>query len=275
MFKIIFFIVLILSQVLFAQDLPKKVFYIDASFEIDKEMKWEEIGVGNETAFTDVIKKSWKVWAEKNFKNFDQVEVSAPPTDTTFLHKNTAVLKWTSLITKKDFDDYQLSAQYILLTPKENDVLLSYTFPDQKILIDFSIKKEAGSKLASLIYNLLNSQTVKFKALQIKIQEASTSVALVISYKGKISLSEMLAVKNQLETQFKNTNITVDLKNYSFNEGAFFVKANVSEENLMSQFQQAGKIPLNEQKILIFNTQDKSFAILPKEQNNEVRPVPQ
>lgn len=268
MFK--FFILLAFTsiQVLHAQDLPQRALYIEALMGIDKEMTWEEIGVGDEAAFTDVIKKSWKTWAEKKFLKFDRVEITPIPPNATLLHKNSNVLKWTSTITKKDFDDYELSAHFVLTVPKTNEVLLSYNFPEQKILIDFANKKEAGSKLASLIYNLLNSQTEKIKTLTDTVAEPSNTTAIVIPFKGKLSLSEMLEIKNQVEAKFKEVELTADLKNFSTDEGSFLVKAKIGEEKLLFLFQQTGKFPLNEQKLLLFNKDDKSFAILPKEQNN-------
>lgn len=268
MLRFLFLFVFYCFQVVHAQDKPLSVFYIEASIIIDKEMTWEEIGVGDETAFTDVIKTSWKAWAEKNFLKFDQVDISSVPPDATLLHKNSNLLKWTSVITKKDFDDYELSAQFVLTVPKTNEVLLSHNFPEQKILIDFSNKKASGSKLASLIYNLLNSQTEKIKTLTAAIQEISKTTAVVIPFKGKLSLSEMLEIKTVLEAKFKDAALTANLKNFTTDEGSFFVKANLGEEKLHLLFQETGKFPLNEQKLLLFNKDDKSFAILPKEQNN-------
>jgi hypothetical protein len=91
---------------------------------------------------------------------------------------------------------------------------------------------------------------------------------LIIPLKGKHGLSEMLEVKSVLESKFKDVNLTAALKSYLGDESSFTFNAKISEDKLLTILGEAGKLPLNEQKILLFNKEDKSFAILPKEQNN-------
>lgn len=268
MFRFLFFALIFATQIAFSQESTKKIFYIDASVSIDKEMTWDEIGVGNNVNFIETIKKSWITWAIKNFSKFDSVLLGLAPVDLAVVHKETNQLNWSSNITKTDFDDFQISAQVTITSPKTGELIFTHSFPTQKILIDFSNKKEAGSKLASLIYNSLNTQTANIKAIYDQIKIASESTHLIMSLKGKHGLSEMLEVKNALENKFKDISLIADLKSYIGEESSFTINAKTNEDKLVTLLQDAGKLPLNEQKILLFNKEDKSFAILPKEQNN-------
>jgi ligand-binding SRPBCC domain-containing protein len=267
MFKLALLFILTM-QVAFSQESTKKIFYIDANVTIDKEMNWDELGVASEENFKDTLKKFWVTWAKKNFTKFDSIEIGLPPTVLNTLDKETNLLSWISSITKSDFDDYQISAQVNISAPKTGNLVFTHNFPTQKILIDFANKKDAGSKLASLIYNSLNTQTASIKAVYDEIKLASETSHLIIPLKGKHGLSEMLEVKTVLESKFKDINLAADLKSYLGDESSFTVNAKISEDRLLSMLVEAGKLPLNEQKILLFNREDKSFAILPKEQNN-------
>ncbi len=249
-----------------AIEIPKKILYINAAVEIEKGLAWEELGVTSKESFTEVITKSWKIWAESHFNKFELVETIAPPGVTSKSHHFSAILQWSSQIKKLDDKYLELSAEYVLRGLKSNEVLLSYSFPAQKILIDHYSNQVTGSKVASLIYNLLNSQTGKIKTIHDSIKESDESVNLLIVIRGNVSLSETIEIKNILQNRFKEISLSVELKEYSLKDTSLFIRASVTEEKLLLTLANAGQIPINEQKILLFKLEDKSFAIIPKEQ---------
>lgn len=274
MFKFFILFCLLGFQVLLADDLPKKTLYIDASIELEPGTTWEDVGVPAAENFTTVIKNNWKSWAETHFKNFDVVELNPPPKNSLLINHESNVLKWSSMLKKVSAKEFELNAEYVLASVKQEDVLLSFVFPLQKIQVNPSNPKEMSSKLASLIYNLLNSQTAKIQAIKHANSLADESYEFLTKVTGTISLSEMLQVNAVLQEKFKAFSLTSELRSFTSGEAHIFLRARTNEDKLHAAFIEAGKIPLNEQKLLVFNHDDKSFAILPKEQNNEKEAVP-
>jgi hypothetical protein len=59
------------------------------------------------------------------------------------------------------------------------------------------------------------------------------------------------------------------MKSYSTDESSIIIRAEGTVEKILNSLSlDGGKYPLNEQKVLLFNRTDKTFAILPKESNN-------
>jgi hypothetical protein len=262
-FKILFFLIF-WTQLLYAADVSKKTLYIDATIDLAKGTSWKDIGVTNGNNFIEVIKKSWKTWAETHFKKFDQVEIEPAPKDLLLLHPYSQVLRWYSAIKKIDEDNVEITAQYVLIAPKHNDILLSFSFPAQKMALDLSKKNEMSSKVASLIYNLLNSQTEKIKTIHNTITASTESSSFLVKIIGKMSLSEMMEISTVLQARFKELNLATTLQSFTSTEAGLYLRAKSSEDKLLLELVNAGKFPLNEQKLLLFNREDKSFAILPK-----------
>lgn len=273
MFKILIFLFLIL-QIAFAEDHPKKIFYIDANIELDQNTTWEDVGVLNADMFTGAINKSWKTWGENHFKTFDLVEMGNEPAGISNLHRESYTLKWSSIIKKLARNKFEISAQYVLQASKYDNILLSFIFPNQIIMVNPENKKETSSKLASAIYNLLNSQTNKISSIRNASDLAIDTAEFSAMVTGQFSLSDLLVVNSILQERFKDIGLTSELRTFKINEGQIYLKAKTVDEKLIQALVQAGKMPLNEQKILIFNPENKSFAILLKEQNNEKVAVP-
>jgi hypothetical protein len=264
-----FWIAVLFSQLVFATDeVPKKTLYIASAIELEKGTTWDDVGVKFSENFIDTVRKSWKNWAETNFKNYEAVSLSAIPKDLKLVHNDSHLLKWSSNLKKTSEDTFELSAQYILLLPKKNEILISLVFPILKITVNQKNKQETSSKLASAIFNLLNSQTKKIMELKDGINKTSEHTGLVIKIKGNLSLSEMLLINPLLQEKLKDLGLSVEMRTFSTKEAEFFFQANTSMDKLLNALFEAGTLSLNEQKILIFNKDDKSFAIIPKEQNN-------
>ena len=98
---------------------------------------------------------------------------------------------------------------------------------------------------------------------------------VMVSVTGSFSLSDMLIVNSVLQERFKDFALSTELRTYAPKLAHLYLRAKTSEEKLLQLLTQTGKIPLNEQKLLLFNRENKSFAILEKEQNNEKVTTPE
>ncbi len=260
-----------------SDEVKLKTFYILANVDIDKNMTWEDAGVSKSQNFTDVIQESWKKLIEKKISGFERVVILE--NDFTkindSMNSKSNLLKWKSILKKVSenhdtkTNQYEVSAQYVLQNAKSGTVLLAFDFPVIKRSFEGQNKKKLSSDLASLIYNLLLSQIVKIQTLLIsdaKISEMSNFEIKVISKSG---LSEIFLINSFLQEKFKDLKLTSSMKSYSSDGAILVIRAEGSEEKILESLSiEGGKFILNEQKVLLFNRIDKTFAILPKESNN-------
>lgn len=263
----------------FLSDLPDtsiKTFYILPEITIDPEMNWSDVGVGKKENFVGVIVDSWKTWAKTQFKNFPNVVVL----DKDFtnipanLNPESVTLKWISRLKKSEvYQDrksarFEMTAQYVVVGTKSGRNLLGYDFPNQKREFGISSPKELSSGLASLVYNLLNSQTSKINgALEGPRLGGGSSVDIKIT--GKLGLYDITQINSFLTERFKDITLVSELKSYSTDSSVISVKSTATPESLYVLFaKDGGKMLLNEQKILLFSPEERSFAIIPKEANN-------
>ena len=146
---------------------------------------------------------------------------------------------------------------------------MGFDFPIQKKEVGIAIPKELSSNLASLVFNLLNSQSVKINsALELNLASSARS-SVEVKVMGKHGLLDITQINSFLVEHFKSIGLTAELKNYSSDSSSISIKSTMNPEGLYALFaKDGGKLPLNEQKILLFNPENKSFAIISKEANN-------
>lgn len=258
-------------------DVTIKTFYIIPDISISQEMTWMDVGVTKKENFSGVIIDSWKKWAEAQFKNFTNVVVlekdfTEKPAR---MNPESVTLKWTAAIKKSEvFQDrksarYEVSAQYVLVNTKTNLSLQAFDFPVQKREVGIANPKDLSSTLASLIYNLLNSQTVKLNS-SLELNRASSTLSIVdIKVTGKHGLYDITQINALLAERFKEYALTSEMKSYSVDSSMVSIKSTMSQEALYAALaKDGGKFTLNEQKILLFSPENKTFAIIPKEANN-------
>lgn len=258
-------------------DVSIKTFYILPDINITQEMMWTDVGVTKKENFSGVIIDSWKKWAEAQFKNFTNVVILEKDfTDKPDkLNSESVTLKWTSSIKKTEvFHDrksarFEVSAQYVLVNTKTNQSLLAFDFPMQKREIGVAVPKDLSSGLASLVYNLLNSQTVKINSA-LELNRASSTMSIVdIKITGKHGLYDITQINAFLAERFKDYGLSSDLKSYSLESSVVSIKSTLNPEALYQALgKEGGKFALNEQKILLFSPENRTFAIIPKEANN-------
>ncbi len=258
-------------------DVSIKTFYIIPDISINQEMSWMDVGVTKKENFSGVIIESWKKWAETQFKNFTNIVVlekdfTERPAN---MNAESVTLKWTSTIKKSEvFQDrksarFEIGAQYVLVNTKTNQSLQAFDFPVQKREIVISNPKDLSSNLASLIYNLLNSQTVKLTSA-LELNRASSTLSIVeVKVTGRHGLYDITQINTFLGERFKEYAMTSELKSYSVDSSMVSIKSTMNPESLYAILgKDGGKFVLNEQKILLFSPENKSFAIIPKEANN-------
>lgn len=259
------------------EDTKLKTFYLLANIELDKSMSWEDVGVTKSENFTDVILESWKKMIEKDVKGFERVVLLEKDfiNKPAYMNSKSVSLKWKSILKKVSGNNdaqtasYELTAQYILQNTKSGTVISSLDFPEQKRTLDGKNKKVLSSTLASLIYNLLFSQSAKIQGLLEVDAKALEMSEVEIKMASKIGLSEIYQINTLLQEKFKDLKLTSQMKSYSTEGASILVRAEGTVEMILDSLsKEGGKFPLNEQKVLLFNRTDKTFAILPKESNN-------
>lgn len=258
-------------------DVSAKTFYIIPDINISQDMNWMDVGVAKQENFSGVIVDSWKKWAEAQFKNFPNVVVL----EKDFTEKSdkfnaeSVTLKWNSTIKKSEvFQDrksarFEVSAQFVLVNTKSNQSLLAFDFPLQKREVGIANTKDLSSNLASLVFNLLNSQTVKINSA-LELNRATSTLSIVdIKVTGKHGLFDITQINSMLAERFKDVALSSEMKSYATDGSVISIKSTMNEAALVAKLgQDGGKFPLNEQKILLFSPETKAFAIIPKEANN-------
>lgn len=255
-----------------------RTFYILSSIELDSGLEWSDLGVSKSEHFSGVIVKSWRELFEKELKGFEKVVII----ENDFLDKpdymnaKSVTLKWNSTFKKLSINNekktalFELSAQAIMVNTKSGQVINSFDFPILKREFDTQNKKNLSSGLASLVYNLIYTQRAKLMAsieMMEKNQERSQFEAKMVS---RSSLTEMYLINSFLQEKFIHIKLTSQIKSYSSEGAILLINAEGTEEKILDSLSlEGGKFSLNEQKVLLFNRLDKSFAILPKDSNNK------
>jgi hypothetical protein len=172
--------------------------------------------------------------------------------------------------TERKTANYELSAQYVLVNTKSDVVLTSFDFPLQKRELDTQNKKALSSALASLVYNLFYSQTSKLNSLLEAAGNAKEQSSLDVKVTGMSGLSEIFAVNSFLQDKFKDIKLSSQMKSYASDGAILTLRAEGNTDKILDSLSlEGGKYPLNEQKVLLFNRADKTFAIIPKDSNNK------
>ncbi|MBY0414017.1 MAG: hypothetical protein K2Q18_07620 [Bdellovibrionales bacterium] len=264
-------------------DLPDpslKTFYIVPDIAIAKEMSWIDVGVTKEENFSGVIIESWKKWAATQFKNFPNVVILSK--DLTNFNSRRAVLnpesvtlKWTSFLKKGEvYPDrksarFDLSAQYVVVNSRTDQSIVAFDFPTQKREFTILNPKELSSNLASLVYNLLNSQTSKINS-SLEISRSAVALTSVdIKVIGKHGLYDITQINSFLGAKFLDVGMVSELKSFASESSVISIKSTQAPDQLFALLgKDGGRFPLSEQKILLFSSENRTFAIIPKEANN-------
>jgi len=254
-----------------------KTFYLLCDINIDPNMVWEDLGVQKSESFKGVIVDSWKKLFLKDLLGFEKVVIleNDLTTKPDYLNNKSVTLKWTSTFKKVASNavnhtaSYELTAHYIIQNTKLGSSVLAFDFPIQKRDYDVQNKKALSSSLASLVYNLLLSQSSKISATLLenagKLEQSEVEIKIL----SKTGLLEINQINSLLQDKFKDLKLSSQMKSYSSSGSTLIIRADGSAGKILDALSfDGGKLPFNEQKVLLFNRADKSFAILPKGPNN-------
>ncbi len=249
-----------------------KAFYIFADITLATNLSWSDVGVSRKENFSGVILDSWKGWAKENFKNYENIVVLEKDFEEKIegMHPESVILKWKSEVKRQSLNAerktarFEVSAQYVLLNVKSGDSLIAFDFPTQKRDISVADPKALSSNLASLTFNLLNSQTTKVNSgLEINRSRGSYET-LEIRVTGKHGLSDIIKINGLLKERFKDIQLSSELKTFASEGSTITVKSTAPAARLFELLStDGGKFPLNEQKILLFTASPPTFAIIP------------
>ncbi len=249
-----------------------KAFYIFADISLATNLSWADVGVSREENFSGVILDSWKGWAKENFKSFENIVVLEKDFEEKVqgMNPESVILKWKSEIKRPSLNSerktarFEVSAQYALLNAKSGDSLVAFDFPTQKRDVSIADSKALSSNLASLTFNLLNSQTAKVNSgLEINTSSGSYE-SLEIRVTGKHGLSDIIKLNALLKERFKVIQLSSELKTFASEGSTITIKSTASSTRLFELLgADGGKFPLNEQKILLFTASPPAFAIIP------------
>lgn len=247
-----------------------KTIFLSPDITIDETMNWEDLGVSKKENFTDVIVDSWAKWAKEKFSDFENVVVlNAPMTKTPQdLNNESVTLKWNSNIKKIEvFHErkaalFEVDAQYILVNTKSNQTLAAFDFPTQKREFSILKEKDLSSNLASLVYNLLNSQALKIQsALELNKSQSTLSTS-EFSINGASGLSEVAMITSLLNAKYKAYAVEAELKQYSSSLSKITIRSTADQENLIKVFTiDNGQLKLNENKKIRFEASSSTFFI--------------
>lgn len=244
--------------------------YLNPEITIDNNLEWKDLGVNSKEDFVNAIVDSWKSWAKEKFPSFENVIVMTSdfkevPED---LNTGAITIKWSSHIKRPEVYTerisalYSITSQYVVVNTKTNINLLAFDFPEQKS--EYSIQKpqELSSKLASFIYNSLNSQTAKISST-VDFNKASSTLHISdFSLKGAVGMSDLTLVSQYLQNKYRAYALESDLKNYSTDVSTLAIRSTADAAGLNKIFAlDKAPVSISDNKTLSFDIETNSFAV--------------
>lgn len=289
-YKLFFYFLIIFNLNAFAVESEKppvasapieKAFFIMPAIELDAKLTWQDVGVSKRELFTGAIYSSWKGLLREQFKDYpvsDVVEMLPVGTSEevqTAVHGESVVLKWKSTIKRtfisqdKTVLRFEVLAQFILAQQKNGQVIYAFDFPLHKKEFKTASDREVSSGLASLIFNLLNSQTQKIKVALEQNRVALAQNEMLLRVRGAHGMSDLIGFSKILRELYPEAGFSLEIKTYSREESTIKLRSRFFADEVYKLFlKNEGKINFNEQKILQFLENEHAFAILPKPDNN-------
>lgn len=244
--------------------------YLNPEITIDKNLEWKDLGVNSKEDFVNAIVDSWKSWAKEKFPSFENVIVMTSdfkeiPED---LNTGAITIKWSSHIKRPEVYTerisalYSITSQYVVVNTKTNINLLAFDFPEQKS--EYSVQKpqELSSKLASFIYNSLNSQTAKISST-VDFNKASSTLHISdFNLKGAVGMSDLTLVSQYLQNKYRAYALESDLKNYSTDLSTLAIRSTADAAGLNKIFAlDKAPVAISDNKTLSFDVETNSFAV--------------
>lgn len=261
--------------------------YFDLEITLSKDLSVQEIGVSDLTSISGAVIDAWKKWAQKyllQFKNVEDFnalnfkEAEQNSKNHTIVFK--AHLKKLPRASITGRLDLEVSAQYVVIRLSDRKILTSFDFPNLQRTLDTKVQKELSSKVASLIFNLLNAKTSELN-LVLSAQfgnETNEKKDHLFAIKSAQSLLEI----NKLNNSLRNLNLKAtvlckfesQIKSFSTETAAISLESNCSELNMMEYLKSLGQVEIDNGRVFHFLPNEKSFEIFTVSPHNEKKEMP-
>lgn len=261
--------------------------YFDLDLTLSKDLSVQEIGVSDLTSITGAVVDAWKKWAQKDLPQFKNVEdfralnfKSAEQHPKNYTVEFKAHLKKLARATITGRLDVEVSAQYVVIRLSDRKVLSSFDFPNIQRTLETKVQKELSSKVASLIFNLLNAKTADLN--QVLASQFTNDTNLVTGHKFAIRGAQSLLEINKLNTTLRNVNLKsqvlckleTQIKSFSTESAELALESACSELNIMEYLKSLGQLEIDNGRVFHFLPNEKSFEIFTVSPHNEKKEMP-
>lgn len=256
----------------------KKVFY-DLNVELQNSLTWLDLGVYDSGIFKETILNTWNELLRKSIDGFSNIEVADGKfklatekfpkkinPNSVFIEVKVLIKKTNENVTSKKAS-FEINAQYLILKASTKEIIYSFSFPLQKKELSITNKKDLNSTFATIIYNLLKVQAPMIAEALKKVE---SMVEISFELKGQELFSDVSKAQTILDTFLKELEVKVEIKQLGLASSILLLKVDQGKkERVFEKLKAQGKLPLslapNEQKFLILNENNNSFAIVKKD----------
>jgi hypothetical protein len=266
-----------------------KNFYLELHLDLLGGLSWTDFGISNESVMNSSISSIWKDYYLEHYKDFKNIisvdELVKPILKNRYNSFSTeAVLQRVNISIKKISENKSskkitllIEGNFILLGIKENSVLLSFDFIPVKKELSLKNQKELSSTVGTLIFNMIKYQT---KSIDTSLSFKKTKLENTFILKGQELFSDIYSSQRVLEEYFSKDSIKVTIKKINLTQTELIISGPLTNEVVVEKLKSLGEKPISndpkEQKVLIFDATNNSFAITQKDKiilNKE--PIPQ
>jgi hypothetical protein len=266
-----------------------KNFYIELNLDLLGGLSWTDFGISNESSMNSSISNFWKDYYLEHFKDFKNIisvdELVKPILKNRYSNfSSDSVLQKVNVSVKKISENKSskkitllIEGNFILLGIKENSVLVSFDFIPVKKELSLKNQKELSSTIGTLIFNMIKYQT---KSIDTSLSFKKTKLENTFLLKGQELFSDIYSAQRVLEEYFSKDSIKVSIKKINLVQTDLIISGPLTNEVVVEKLKSLGEKPISndpkEQKVLIFDAANNSFAITQKDKiilNKE--PIPQ
>lgn len=256
----------------------KKVYY-DLNIELQNSLTWLDLGVYDSSLFKETILNTWNELLRKFIEGYSNIEVVDDKfkiatekyprkinSNSVYIEVKVVIKKTSENATAKRAS-FEFNAQYLILKASTKEIIYSFSFPLQKKEFSLTNRKELNSTVATLIYNLVKVQAPNIAEALKKIE---SQVEMSFDLRGQELFSDVSKAQTMLFTFLKEFEVKVEIKQLGLANSVLVFKVDQDKKDrLIEKLKAQGKLPLslapNEQKFLILNENNNSFAIVKKD----------
>lgn len=261
------------------ESLGDKKIYYQLNIELLNSLTFMDLGVLDSALFKETILNTWNELLRKFIEGYSNIEVvddkfkigiekypNKINPNSVFIEVKVQIKKTNENKTSKK-TSFEINAQYLILKASTKEIIYSFSFPIQKKELSITNKKDLNSTFATLIYNLVKVQA---PTIAEAIKKSESQIEMIFDLKGQELFSDVSKAQNMLDTFLKEFEVKVEIKQLSLSNSVLVFKLDQDKKyKVIEKLKAQGKLPLtlsnNEQKFLILNENNNSFAIVKKD----------